>query len=292
MPHVYLLSNRPKGTLYLGVTEDLGRRVYEHKTKAHPGFTATYGVDRLVWMEWYDSIVEAIAPREDAEELAAGLEGRADRGDEPDLGRSLRNPQPVMVLAGRHSRIRTGVPRGLQAWWDHRVGALQSSRGQCQAGASVHSACVRASGFGFAARNDVLRPYWVARGSRLRVRLRRPETTSIARVGVRPLFFEPCRRTRRWHRFVSPYRDTGPSLCRGTLTLAGPLVRARDVPGPRPRGLLVGGQVSPDRLCYLDEAAAAIKRDRFARRRGRDVQRAPDRPLAAALQGAGDGPLR
>ena len=61
MPHVYLLSNRPYGTLYLGVTNDLGRRVYEHKTKAHPGFTETYGVDRLVWMEWYDSIVEAIA---------------------------------------------------------------------------------------------------------------------------------------------------------------------------------------------------------------------------------------
>ena len=61
MPYVYPLSSRPYGTLYLGVTNDLGRRVYEHKTKAHAGFTATYGVDRLVWMEWYDSIVDAIA---------------------------------------------------------------------------------------------------------------------------------------------------------------------------------------------------------------------------------------
>ena len=60
-PYVYLLSSRPYGTLYLGVTRDLGRRVYEHKTKAHPGFTATNGVDRLVWMEAYDSIVDAIA---------------------------------------------------------------------------------------------------------------------------------------------------------------------------------------------------------------------------------------
>ncbi len=61
MPYVYLLASRPYGTLYLGVTNDLGRRVYEHKTRAHAGFTATYGVDRLVWMEWYDSIVDAIA---------------------------------------------------------------------------------------------------------------------------------------------------------------------------------------------------------------------------------------
>ena len=59
--HVHLLASRPYGTLYLGVTSDLGRRIVEHKGKAHPGFTATYGVDRLVWMEVYDSIVEAIA---------------------------------------------------------------------------------------------------------------------------------------------------------------------------------------------------------------------------------------
>ncbi len=59
--HVYMLASRPYGTLYLGVTSDLGRRVVEHKGKAHPGFAATYGVDRLVWMEAYDSIVEAIA---------------------------------------------------------------------------------------------------------------------------------------------------------------------------------------------------------------------------------------
>ncbi len=61
MPHVYMLSSRPYGTLYLGVTSNLARRVFEHKGKAQPGFTATYGVDRLVWMEEYSSIVDAIA---------------------------------------------------------------------------------------------------------------------------------------------------------------------------------------------------------------------------------------
>ena len=58
---VYLLASKRSGTLYLGVTNDLGRRVWEHKTKAVPGFTARYAVDRLVWYEVYARIDEAIA---------------------------------------------------------------------------------------------------------------------------------------------------------------------------------------------------------------------------------------
>ena len=46
---VYLLAGKPNGTLYVGVTSDLARRVSEHKNKAAPGFTAKYGVDRLMW---------------------------------------------------------------------------------------------------------------------------------------------------------------------------------------------------------------------------------------------------
>ena len=59
--HVYLLSSRPYGTLYLGVTSNLGTRIVEHSNKNHPGFSARYGVHRLVWMEPYDRIVDAIA---------------------------------------------------------------------------------------------------------------------------------------------------------------------------------------------------------------------------------------
>jgi len=58
--YVYLLASRKHGTLYLGVTSDLGRRVYQHKTKAVPGFTSRYGVDKLVWFEIYDDPVSAI----------------------------------------------------------------------------------------------------------------------------------------------------------------------------------------------------------------------------------------
>ena len=57
---VYMLASRRHGTLYLGVTNDLARRVHEHRTKMNKGFTATYSVDRLVWYEFYDRIVDAI----------------------------------------------------------------------------------------------------------------------------------------------------------------------------------------------------------------------------------------
>ncbi|MGH7031620.1 MAG: GIY-YIG nuclease family protein [Stellaceae bacterium] len=58
--YVYLLASQRHGTLYLGVTGDLVRRVDQHKTKAPPGFTARYGVDRLVWFEVYDDPTAAI----------------------------------------------------------------------------------------------------------------------------------------------------------------------------------------------------------------------------------------
>jgi putative endonuclease len=59
--YVYLFASRRYGTLYLGVTNDLMRRVHEHKSHEVPGFTARYGVDRLVWFEAYDDPKGAIA---------------------------------------------------------------------------------------------------------------------------------------------------------------------------------------------------------------------------------------
>lgn len=63
--HVHLLASRRDGTLYLGVTRDLARRVHEHKSKALPGFSRKYGVDRLVWYEEYPTVVEAIEREKD-----------------------------------------------------------------------------------------------------------------------------------------------------------------------------------------------------------------------------------
>ena len=56
-----MIASRRHGTVYLGVTNDLGRRIWQHKTKAYGGFSAKYGVDRLVCYEVYDDIREAIA---------------------------------------------------------------------------------------------------------------------------------------------------------------------------------------------------------------------------------------
>ena len=58
---VYVLSNRRRGVLYVGVTNDLIRRLSEHKAKLAPGFTKTYGVTMLVYYEEYPSILEARA---------------------------------------------------------------------------------------------------------------------------------------------------------------------------------------------------------------------------------------
>ena len=55
MVHVYLLASKPYRTLYVSVTSDLARRVWEHRVRAVLGFTARYGVDRLVWFEAHDS---------------------------------------------------------------------------------------------------------------------------------------------------------------------------------------------------------------------------------------------
>ena len=58
---VYLLASKRNGTLYVGVTNDLARRVAEHRDKVVPGFTRRYGVSILVWYEMYDYIDDAIA---------------------------------------------------------------------------------------------------------------------------------------------------------------------------------------------------------------------------------------
>ena len=58
--YVYILFNKRNGTLYTGVTSDLVKRVYEHKSKFVDGFTKKYGVDKLGYYEVFDDIEEAI----------------------------------------------------------------------------------------------------------------------------------------------------------------------------------------------------------------------------------------
>ena len=59
---VYMMASRKNGTLYIGVTRDLGARVAEHKAKGKPqSFTTRYNVTRLVWCEGFEQISDAIA---------------------------------------------------------------------------------------------------------------------------------------------------------------------------------------------------------------------------------------
>ena len=58
---VYVLAHRARGVLYVGVTNDLARRIAEHKARLVPGFTRAYGVVMLVYFEEFASIVEARA---------------------------------------------------------------------------------------------------------------------------------------------------------------------------------------------------------------------------------------
>jgi putative endonuclease len=57
---VYIMANRPYGTLYIGVTSDLETRVDQHQSGQLGGFTKRYGLHRLVWFEPHEFIVVAI----------------------------------------------------------------------------------------------------------------------------------------------------------------------------------------------------------------------------------------
>lgn len=59
--YIYILASQRNGTLYIGMTNDLVRRVWEHKNKAADGFTKLYGVDKLVYFEATENVESAIA---------------------------------------------------------------------------------------------------------------------------------------------------------------------------------------------------------------------------------------
>ena len=58
--YVYLITNKPNGTLYTGMTNDLMRRILEHKNKINEGFWKRYGLDKLVYYEIFKKPLEAI----------------------------------------------------------------------------------------------------------------------------------------------------------------------------------------------------------------------------------------
>lgn len=59
-PAVYILTNRPFGTLYIGVTSDLPSRIWQHRNHVVAGFTHEHGLERLVWFEMHETMHAAI----------------------------------------------------------------------------------------------------------------------------------------------------------------------------------------------------------------------------------------
>jgi len=82
--YVYLLASRKHGTLYLGVTNNLVRRVYEHREGLTPGFTSRYGIKRLVWFETFADALSAIAREKETKKWRRDWEIRLIEENNPD----------------------------------------------------------------------------------------------------------------------------------------------------------------------------------------------------------------
>jgi putative endonuclease len=65
-PCVYILASKRNGTLYTGVTSDIARRAWQHRSNAIDGFVRDYGVQRLVFAEFYETMAEAILREKNA----------------------------------------------------------------------------------------------------------------------------------------------------------------------------------------------------------------------------------
>jgi putative endonuclease len=76
---VYMLTNKPGGVLYIGVTDDLAKRLEQHRSRAVPGFTKSYNCHVLVWFEYFDNIHDARLSEHRMNEVEPQLEDRPHR---------------------------------------------------------------------------------------------------------------------------------------------------------------------------------------------------------------------
>ena len=81
---IYIMTNRPNGTLYVGVTNNIVRRAYEHRSGVMDGFTKRYKLHRLVFFEWHDDIVTAIQREKNLKEWPRAWKARLIGHGNPD----------------------------------------------------------------------------------------------------------------------------------------------------------------------------------------------------------------
>ena len=93
---VYIMTNAKNGTLYVGVSNDIVRRIYEHKNKTFPdSFTARYNCDKLVYFEEYKYVNDAI---EREKKIKAGSRQKKDRVDRINKSAVARFIRPGIIL--------------------------------------------------------------------------------------------------------------------------------------------------------------------------------------------------
>ena len=115
--HVYILASRKHGTIYIGVTSDLPKRIHEHRAGLVRGFTRRYGVKRLVHVETYDDIEAAIVREKRMKEWQRSWKVQLIERENPhwdDLAISLLGfaPLPAAKLRHRHP----GESRDPRTW--------------------------------------------------------------------------------------------------------------------------------------------------------------------------------
>jgi putative endonuclease len=81
---IYIMTNRPNGTLYIGVTNDIVRRTYEHRTGIGSAFTKRYRLHRLVYFERHEDILGAIQRETNMKDWPRGWKARLISHNNPD----------------------------------------------------------------------------------------------------------------------------------------------------------------------------------------------------------------
>lgn len=113
--YVYMMSNKPRGTIYIGATEDYWRRTQEHKTKMFDGFSRRYGVNRLVWIEEHETVEDAFAMEKKLNNLLCEKKIEIIERNNPDW-RDLYNELTVYNASNVERSCAAG------GWPPHRIG--------------------------------------------------------------------------------------------------------------------------------------------------------------------------
>jgi predicted GIY-YIG superfamily endonuclease len=95
--YVYMTASQKAGTIYIGVTNDLGRRMPEHKSGEGSRFTSRYGVQRLVWYEEFFDITDAIQREKSLKRWPRQWKDRIDRKDQSGMVRAVSRDGVVGV---------------------------------------------------------------------------------------------------------------------------------------------------------------------------------------------------